>query len=378
MMGAMLLCMLDVGYAQQQRYGRPDFKLCFDILRKNRAIYNKYNDSIFLIKDHAEWVNFFRHRALKNHRIYLANQEIINSIDNYFDQDTACRDTTACYEMFDAFYRSYYALDSGDPFINKAVYRVLERYDKLLPEDRSYSYYINRIRSQSNYHTWNMVQDTAYLRRAYECECRMVADSTLPMKLAARAYLNSSLTLLLKNHILTYDEYRKNLERLREFVGRKEFEKEMPDDLAEECRKQLDDADENFIFDVYFGDTTVLKRSVADSMMIAIVNKNMAKPRIDNLSYFRTLILKMYLKMMSQNEARELAMERYRKVFANVRMMNPNDEELNKLLQPYLPLSYINDKAYVGDEKKRRLVKRLCRDIAHMYQNKKAQQHTTS
>ena len=31
MMGAMLLCMLDVGYAQQQRYGRPDFKLCFDI-----------------------------------------------------------------------------------------------------------------------------------------------------------------------------------------------------------------------------------------------------------------------------------------------------------------------------------------------------------
>ena len=280
--------------------------------------------------------------------------------------------------MFDAFYRYYYALDSGDPFINKAVYRVLERYDKLLPEDRSYSYYINRIRSQSNYHTWNMVQDTAYLRRAYECECRMVANSTLPMKLAARAYLNSSVTLLLKNHILTYDEYRKNLERLREFVGRKEFEKEMPDDLAEECRKQLDDADENFIFDVYFGDTTVLKRSVADSMMIAIVNKNMAKPRIDNLSYFRTLILKMYLKMMSQNEARELAMERYRKVFANVRMMNPNDEELNKLLQPYLPLSYMNDKAYVGDEKKRRLVKRLCRDIAHMYQNRIDQQQTTS
>lgn len=331
MMGAMLLGMLDVGYAQQQRYERPDFKLCFDILRKNRAIYNKYNDSIFLIKDHAEWVNFFRHRALKNHRIYLANQGIINSIDNYFDQDTACRDTTACYEMFDAFYRYYYALDSGD-----------------------------------------------YLRRAYECECRMVADSTLPMKLAARAYLNSSITLLLKNHILTYDEYRKNIERLREFVGRKEFENEMPDDLAEECRKQLDDADENFIFDVYFGDTTVLKRSVADSMMIAIVNKNMAKPRLDNLSYFRTLILKMYLKMMSRNEARELAMERYRKVFANVRMMNPNDEELNKLLQPYLPLSYINDKAYVGDEKKRRLVKRLCRDIAHIYQNRIDQQQTTS
>ena len=35
MMGAMLQGMLDVGYAQQQRYERPDFKLSFDILRKN-------------------------------------------------------------------------------------------------------------------------------------------------------------------------------------------------------------------------------------------------------------------------------------------------------------------------------------------------------
>ena len=54
MMGAMLLGMLDVGYAQQQRYERPDFKLCFDILRKNRAIYNKYNDSILIKIRHAE------------------------------------------------------------------------------------------------------------------------------------------------------------------------------------------------------------------------------------------------------------------------------------------------------------------------------------
>ena len=45
MMGAMLLGMLDVGYAQQQRYERPDFKFCFDILRKNRAIYNNVSST---------------------------------------------------------------------------------------------------------------------------------------------------------------------------------------------------------------------------------------------------------------------------------------------------------------------------------------------
>lgn len=48
MMGAMLLGMLNVGYAQQQRYERPDFKLCFDILRKNRA-QRKSNGDVFFV-----------------------------------------------------------------------------------------------------------------------------------------------------------------------------------------------------------------------------------------------------------------------------------------------------------------------------------------
>ena len=42
------------GYAQQRvaLVEKPDFAKCFDILRKNREIYNQYNDSIFRIKDH--------------------------------------------------------------------------------------------------------------------------------------------------------------------------------------------------------------------------------------------------------------------------------------------------------------------------------------
>ena len=50
-----------------------DFKLCFDILAKNRQTYNRYNDSISLIKEHDQWVNYFRRRAIKNHQIYTAN-----------------------------------------------------------------------------------------------------------------------------------------------------------------------------------------------------------------------------------------------------------------------------------------------------------------
>ena len=58
-----MICLLLIGmtlsgYAQKSvALGeKPDFDKCFDILRKNREIYNQYNDSIFRIKEHDKWV----------------------------------------------------------------------------------------------------------------------------------------------------------------------------------------------------------------------------------------------------------------------------------------------------------------------------------
>lgn len=34
----------------------PDFKFIFDKLSQNRITYNRYNDSIFRIHDHDQWV----------------------------------------------------------------------------------------------------------------------------------------------------------------------------------------------------------------------------------------------------------------------------------------------------------------------------------
>ena len=60
-----------------------DFKFCFDILAQNRLTYNHYNDSIFLIKEHDKWVNYFRRRAIKNHQIFAANQEVMRGIKEF-------------------------------------------------------------------------------------------------------------------------------------------------------------------------------------------------------------------------------------------------------------------------------------------------------
>lgn len=51
----------------------PDFKFIFDKLSQNRITYNRYNDSIFSIHNHDEWVRFFMTRSQKNHQIYHEN-----------------------------------------------------------------------------------------------------------------------------------------------------------------------------------------------------------------------------------------------------------------------------------------------------------------
>ncbi len=70
----------------------PDFKFIFDKLSQNRITYNRYNDSIFRIHDHDQWVKFFMARSQKNHQIYHENVKLLNSIADYFETDMA--DTT--------------------------------------------------------------------------------------------------------------------------------------------------------------------------------------------------------------------------------------------------------------------------------------------
>mgnify|MGYP004472749399 FL=1 len=67
--------------------GIPDFEKCFRLLEENRRVYNQYNDSIFLFRDHVAWTNFFKRRALKNTQLFLVNKEIISTVFDYFRQD---------------------------------------------------------------------------------------------------------------------------------------------------------------------------------------------------------------------------------------------------------------------------------------------------
>ena len=105
----------------------PNFEKCFRLLVENRRTYNQYNDSIFRIKDHVAWVNFFKRRALKNTQIFMANKEIISTMLDYFKKDKQLIPHQAYQNLCSGLQRFH---DSGksDPFLGSQLCDILLEY----------------------------------------------------------------------------------------------------------------------------------------------------------------------------------------------------------------------------------------------------------
>lgn len=381
----LLLCLLLFGitlsgYAQQgvALGEKPDFAKCFDILRKNREIYNQYNDSIFRIKEHDKWVNFFRHRALKNHQIFLANREIINAITDYFDKDPERKDTAACSELYHAFGRNYLAQSAADPFVAKKIYHILEEYDKVLPSEKRRFFFINRLKSWANRSVWDMVKDTTYLRNAYRSNLLLISDSLkdkpLDIKSLLGAYIDLSNTIFLRNGLQSLQEYRNVLDSLRAILNEPAIVEKAHPRTIELCKNRLLTADEELLRNVYLTDSTVLEKEVADSMMRRMIDRNLKNPKLTDLSYTRTLVMQMHLHQLTAREAWKLGLKRYLASFERVRNQRLGVNEFRTFLQPFYTLFYFNDLADISYARRRRNVLRMCRDIEHVFQYRKDMQ----
>ena len=381
----LLLCLLLFGitlsgYAQQgvALGEKPDFAKCFDILRKNREIYNQYNDSNFRIKEHDKWVNYFRHRALKNQQIFLANREIINAITDYFDKDPERKDTAACSELYHAFGRNYLAQSAADPFVARKIYHILEEYDKVLPSEKRRFFFINRLKSWANRSVWDMVKDTTYLRNAYRSNLLLISDSLkdkpLDINSLLGAYVDLSNTIFLRNGLQSLLEYRNTLDSLRAILNEPAIVEKAHPRTIELCKNRLLTADEELLRNVYLTDSTVLEKEVADSMMRRMIDRNLKNPKLTDLSYTRTLVMQMHLHQLTAREAWELGLKRYLASFERVRNQRLGVNEFRTFLQPFYTLFYFNDLADISYARRRRNVLRMCRDIEHVFQYRKDMQ----
>ena len=355
-----------------------DFAENFEVLRKNRRLYNAYNDSIFLIHDHDQWVNFFRRRALKNHQIFAANKVLLSNIFDYFKQDTI--PSRAYGLLAQAFDDGY--LDSGsDPFVTYDVCNLLQQFCTAHPDSVVLSMNVNYWHAAACVQLANLGKDSLMYVNAYHYLRQVVDKDSLP-----QVYYNDSYALslyaitqniFLLHKVMTIQEHNMYFDKLKKWFGENENTGILGPGNTKLVRAYLRIHDENLVRNVYMMDSTVMDKKVADSLMHAIVKRNLESKNLNELSYVRTLTIQVKLGQITASQAVDLCLKKYNVVWKSIRKRRLNADSLRNYILPFYSFFYLNDISDKSFSKKRSIVKRMCTDIDLAYQQRKDQQQTT-
>lgn len=359
----------------------PNFAKSFEILEKNRLTYNRLNDSILLIKDHERWVKFFRERSLKNHQLFAANKEILRSIFDYFETNKGHIPEQAYVDL-------YFGADklnndrSGDPFIAKRICDLLEQHYKEteVPDSVDFSGWINVIQGVNYYNISLLGQDSVMAKKAYEYFQKAAAITKLNTLPAIRAKIeglvNLSYTNWMTRNFQTVTEFHQCISLLDELTKDSTISKNCDEAILKNAKSLILTADERLLRNVYFNDSTVLDKQVADSLMRSIIAKNERSSRMTDLTYSRFLLMKVKLGQISYADAMKLGREKYLSFKKELgKGLKLEAKEMTAKLQPILTYFYINDMAHYSIANKRKYAREMCEVVLLIYQHRKDQQY---
>lgn len=362
----------------------PDFEKCFRLLEENRRVYNQYNDSIFLFRDHVAWTNFFKRRALKNTQLFLANKEIISTVFDYFRQDRE-KIPTKAYRLLYEGLQFLYLEEKIDPFLGNDLCDILLDFYRSgrCPEQQNFAGWVDRIKGEFLYHIYTLGKDSDALKQSYMYLKRAINEdryySPNPKESWLLALENLTITNWLNYKMQTVEEYYAYVAEFRRLLQLPLTFQLMSQKTYERLKQQAANADERLVRNVYLADTTIMEKQHADSLMLEIIARNLAKPHLSELSYSRTLMMQVLIGQFTAKEAMKSARKRYRQEFRK-RIDNERFDhiELQNVLLPYVNFFYLNDLADVPFRRKRAAVKQMYEDIITIYHHRLDQQTDNS
>jgi len=361
----------------------PNFEKIFEVLEKNRVTYNQYNDSIFIIKDHDQWVNFFRRRALKNHQLFAANQELLRTVYDYFEKNEGNVPESAYVAL-------YYGMDklnndeTADPFIAKRICDILEEHYKttVVPDSLDYSGFINVLQGVNYFNISRLGKDPAATKKAYDYFVKAASIKNIQYPQALRAKLEGMLNLMITNwmtnKLQTVHEFRLNIREAEEMLQDTTLYKVDKDGISERIKAQLSTADERLLRNVYLADSTVLDKQVADSLMRINVTRISKMKKPSPLTFSRSLLMNVKLGMLSYAQAMEMARKSYLDFKKQLKTIRLSKSAFSSNIQPFLTYFYLNDMADVPKGKKRRNVKEMSDIIVMAFQHREDSQYDNS
>lgn len=362
----------------------PNFEKCFRLLEENRRVYNQYNDSIFLFRDHVAWTNFFKRRALKNTQLFLTNNKIISTVFDYFRQDRGKIPHEAYRLLCDGLQRLY--LDEKiDPFLGNELCDILLDYYRSgrCPEHQNYAGWVDCMKGEFLFHIYTLGKEPDALKKSYEyLKCAINEDrcySPNSVESCLFALENLTITNWLNYKMQTVEEYRAYIAEFRRLQQLPLTFQLMSQKTYERLKQQAANADERLVRNVYLADTTIMEKQHADSLMQEIIARNLAKPHLSELSFSRTLMMQVLIGQFTAKEAMKSARKRYRQEFRK-RIDNERFDhiELQNVLLPYVNYFYLNDLADVPFRRKRAAVKQMYEDIITIYHHRLDQQTDNS
>ena len=362
----------------------PDFEKCFRLLEENRRVYNQYNDSIFLFRDHVAWTNFFKRRALKNTQLFLVNKEIISTVFDYFRQDREKIPNEAYRLLYDGLLFLYLE-EKIDPFLCNDLCDILLDFYRSgrCPEQQNFAGWVDCIKGEFLYHIYTMGKDSDALKQSYVYLKRAINEdryySPNPKESWLLALGNLTITNWLNYKMQTVEEYYAYVAEFRRLLQLPLTFQLMSQKTYELLKQQAANADERLVRNVYLADTTIMEKQHADSLMQEIITRNLAKPHLSELSYSRTLMMQVLIGQFTAKEAMKSARKRYRQEFRK-RIDNERFDhiELQNVLLPYVNYFYLNDLSDVPFRRKRAAVKQMYEDIITIYHHRLDQQTDNS
>lgn len=366
----------------------PNFKFIFDKLSQNRIIYNRYNDSIFSIHNHDEWIRFFMTRSRKNHKIYQENEKLLNSIADYFKTDMA--DTTketilpdAAYDSLNVHFFRNYAYALTDPFITNRITDILIRNFKNR-EDQNY-YFLRAMswKGSSYYQIWKLNRDNETLKKAYDC-IAYVADSAhchTPEELGLYGYALQDLCLSVwtLHHIQPLKKLQERYEKLEELARTHTADElEVPETRRQLWINRLKSRDLEIVKGIYLTNPELTEKKEGEALVKRVIRQYPDTVGLSTSTKLNLITMKLKMGEIRTRAALKEAKEIYETQIKPLTQQKKLGEGAFYSLMNYYPnLAFIVDTARVSTNYKKKCVKMFCEDIIRMFRHRKDQQNST-
>lgn len=366
----------------------PDFKFIFDKLSQNRIIYNRYNDSIFSIHNHDEWVRFFMTRSQKNHKIYQENEKLLNSIADYFETDMA--DTTketilpdAAYDSLNVHFFRNYAYALTDPFITNRITDILIRNFKNRQDQNYYFLRAMSWKGSSYYQIWRLNGDNETLKKAYDC-IAYVADSAhchTPEELGLYGYALQDLCLSAwtLHHIQPLKKLQERYEKLEELARNHTADQlEVPEKRRQLWINRIKNRDLEIVRGIYLTNPELIEKKEGDALVRRVIRQYPDTVGLSTSTKLNLIVLKLKMGEIQTRTALKEARGIYEtlvKPLTRQKVLGVN--AFNSLMSHYTDLAFIVDTARVSANCKKEYVKMFCEDIIRMFRHRKDQQTST-